>query len=59
MLIYNQFVNVRRMSCVRWHATWRVHLASHVGTVYCFHVDRPICTAFLFVSRHLQYLLVL
>jgi len=50
MPIYKQSVNVRRMSCVYHHATWQI---------YFLDVRLGPCMAFLFMSRHLQYLLVL
>jgi len=51
--IYKQSVHIRRMHHVRWHAC---HLASYVGTVSVLTVG--LCTALLFMSKHLQYLLV-
>jgi len=35
------------------------YIASYVGTAYCFDVDSRPISCFLFMSRHLQYLLVL
>jgi len=35
MPIYEQSVNVRKISRLWWHNTWRI-LASYVGTAYCW-----------------------
>ena len=41
------------------HATWRIQLAIHAGVSYCLDVTLGPCMAFLFMSSHLQYPLVL
>jgi len=52
MPIYKQSVNARRMTGIRC-APPGEFIASYVGT------SIGLCTAFLFMFRHLRYLLVL